>query len=172
MPNMAQKISHHNSTFLKDEPVAAPPKRSCNCRNGPATCPAQGKCLMDSVIYRATVTEAVTGKKETYTGLTANRFKERWYAHKSDMNKAKNRQKTRLSSHIWGLKDTRTDFNIQWDFIDRATQFNPITRKCRICLKEKFHIMYNRDSSTLNKRNEIFNTCRHRKQKLLQNLKT
>ena len=173
MPNMAQSVSRHNATVLKgDQPQpAAPPVRSCNCKDGPATCPAQAKCLTDSVVYKATVTETVSGMKEIYTGMTANRFKDRWYGHNSDMNNPGNKG-TRLSAHIWELKDKGTDYDVEWDFIDRAPSFNPITRKCRLCLKEKFHIMYSKEGSTLNKRQEIFNTCRHRKQKLLQYVKT
>ena len=72
---------------------------------------------------------------------------------------------------MWDLRDRNVDFELKWDFIDRAPPFNPITRKCRLSLKEKYHIMYNLDASTLNKRNEVFNTCRHRTQKLLINVK-
>ena len=71
-----------------------------------------------------------------------------------------------------GLKDRNIDFTLKWDFIERAPSFNPITKKCRLCLKEKYHILYNSESSSLNKRQEIFNTCRHRKQRLLENFKT
>jgi hypothetical protein len=88
--------------------------------------------------------------------------------HQDQSDKAK----TKLSAHVWELKDSGTEHKIMWDFIDRAPSFNPITKKCRLCLKEKYHIMYSPTSSTLNKRNEIFNTCRHRKQKLLINVKT
>ena len=77
MPNMAQAVSRHNVKVLK-EPQVQPPVQlqpGCNCRNGPTTCPVQGKCLTDSVVYRATVIETASGAKETYTGLTGNRFK-------------------------------------------------------------------------------------------------
>ena len=148
------------------------PVPGCNCINGTDTCPAWGKCLTDCVVYKATVTETVSGKAETYTGMTGNAFKDRWYGHSADMRKPANRIKTKLGAHVWDLNDDQTDFEVKWDFIDRATTFNPITRKCRLCLKEKFHIMYNTDASTLNKSQEIFNTCRHRTQKLLINVKT
>ena len=95
-----------------------------------------------------------------------------WNGHKSDTRNPANKIKTKLSAHVWELKDKGTHHDIKWDFIDRAPSFNTITKKCRLCLKEKYHIMYNPTSSTLNKRNEIFNTCRHRKQKLLINVKT
>ena len=76
-----------------------------------------------------------------------------------------------IVSIIRELKDKNLNYSLKWDFIETAETFNPITKKCRLCLKEKFHIMYNRPSSSLNKRQEIFNTCRHRKQRLLENFK-
>ena len=173
MPNMASAVSRHNMKILSDSPAQldAPVQArvSCNCRQGIPSCPVQGQCLTDNVVYRASVTETVSGKTETYTGLTGNRFKERWYKHNSDMRNEKDRHNTSLSSHIWGLKDRNIDFTLKRDFIERAPSFNPITKKCRLCLKEKYHILYNSESSSLNKRQE---TCRHRKQRLLENFKT
>ena len=71
-----------------------------------------GKCLTRCVVYVATVTETLSGKKETYTGFTSRTFKRRLYELNADM------------------------------------------------------------STSLNKRSEIFNTCRHWSQKLLENVKT
>ena len=79
---------------------------------------------------------------------------------------------TALSAHVWDLKDKDSNFNIKWDFLETAPTCNPVTKKCRLCLKEKYHILYNNTKSTLNRRQEIFNTCRHRKQRLLANFKT
>jgi hypothetical protein len=31
---------------------------------------------------------------------------------------------------MWKLKDENTDFDLKWEVIDRANDFNPITRKC------------------------------------------
>ena len=93
------------------------------------------------------------------------------YEHNTDMN---NRPKkhTKLSEHVWSLKDRNIDYMVKWKILDKAPTFNPITKKCRVCLKEKFYIMYDKTGSSLNKRQEIFNTCVHRKQKLLENFKT
>ena len=38
---------------------------------------------------------------------------------------------------------------------------------CRLCLKEKFFIMFAPATASLNKRNEVYNSCRHRASKLL-----
>ena len=82
-------------------------------------------------------------------------------------NNQEDRNKTTLSAHVWKLKDEGRPYEIQWDIMDRAKTFNPISRKCRLCLKEIFYIMFKPESATLNSRNELYNTCRHRKQKLL-----
>jgi hypothetical protein len=43
-----------------------------------------------------------------------------------------------------------------------------------VCIKEKFYIniMYDKSGSSLNKRQEVFDTYRHRKKKLLENFKS
>ena len=126
--------------------------------------PSKGN-VCRTVLY----TETVSGKSETYTGMTGREFKDRWREHKHDIKKKAAKQPTRLSAHTWSLKDNTTDFKIDWKIVERSTPYNPITKKCRVCLKEKFYIMYDEPGSTLNKRQEVFNTCRHRKKKLLDN---
>ena len=81
--------------------------------------------------------------------LTGRSFKERLYEHNTDMkNRPKPKQNgkqngnntTKLREHVWKLKDQGIDFTVKWRILDRAPTFNPITRKCRVCLKEKFYI--------------------------------
>ena len=171
MPSMAQAVSRHNMHALhEDQQQVQQP--GCNCQNGVDTCPVEGKCLTDCVVYKATVTETGSGNAETYTGATCQTFKKRWDSHRFDVRHIEKRNSSRLSGHIWDIKDQNLNYEIDWKLIDRAASYNPITRKCRVCLKEKYYIMYHRDDSSLNKRHEIFNTCRHRTQKLLKNLKT
>jgi hypothetical protein len=152
MPSMAQAIAGHNTKVLKeDQPVAQ--QSGCNCDNGPASCPVQGKCKSKGVVYEAQITETVSGKAETYTGLTCRTFKRRYNEHNNDMQNPGNRIKSKRSSHVWALKDSGTDHEVRWRILDRATTYNLITKKCRLCLKEKYFIMYKRENSTLNKRN-------------------
>ena len=73
---------------------------------------------------------------------------------------------------MWNLKEEDKDYEIKWNLVEKGAYFNPTSKKCGICLKEKFYIMYDRGGSSLNKREEVFNTCRHRKQKLLMNVTT
>ena len=167
---MAQAVSHRNSKLLgednggTDHPV-------CNCRGGPQNCPVGGSCQSKGVVYEATVTEQASGKKETYTGVTARRFKDRLYEHRTDMSKTQNRTKSSLAAHIWDLKDRGVNYEVSWRIKGRGTKYNPSTKKCRICLKEKHFILYQREGATLNSRREIFNTCTHRRPTLLSELR-
>ena len=70
---------------------------------------------------------------------------------------------TTLSSYIWDLKDLDLNYDISWCVIDRGKPSNPVTRRCNLCIKEKFHIIFQPEGASLNKRSELFSTCRHRK---------
>ena len=88
---------------------------------------------------------------------------------KKDMPAQKYANSIALSRQIWELKDKNENYDIVWSITDRAPTFNPITRACRLCLKEKYYIMFYPHLASLNERTEFFSTCRHRKQLLFEN---
>ena len=65
---------------------------------------------------------------QTYVGLTANQFKDRWYQHDGDFKHPERRIATELSSHIWDLKDKAAPYNIQWEIVKRANPFSLIKK--------------------------------------------
>ena len=168
MPNMGQVIARHNSK-VANPPQVQHPQTGCNCRGGPAQCPVDGKCLTEGVVYEATVTRGDTNEGQTYTGLTARRFKVRFYEHRKDF-KNRNRAGTSLSNYFWSLKDDKIPFNLFWKIITRSQSFNPSTRRCNLCIKEKYRIVFKPEGASLNSRSEIFATCRHRLKPLLANV--
>ena len=121
------------------------------------------------MIYRATLTDE-NQNVNTYTGLSANTFKKRYDGHKFSF-KNRGENSTTLSTHIWDLTDRNKNFELKWELIDRASEFNPTNRKCRLCNKEKYYIIFQPDGATLNARSELFSTCRHRKRLLLSKIK-
>ena len=171
MPNMATTVARHNSKVIRGDNPSAVQAKKCDCEGGTPFCPVEGECRQKGVVYKASVTERMSGKTETYTGLTGREFKERWKEHQKDFENTKNRTKTMLSSHIWELKDRGLDFLVKWEILDRATTYNPVSKKCPLCLKETYFIMYTKGNSSLNKRGEVYNTCRHRLQSLLSKVK-
>ena len=167
MPNMSSAVSSHNTKLLQQD-NAGQQTQGCNCRGGPGNCPLPpGQCQKDKIIYVASVTSP--DGVEHYTGLSGTTFKKRWSKHKDDFRNHNSKNSTRLSSHIWKLKEEGKNFQLEWEILYRAPTHSPTSRKCRLCLKEIFYIMFRPDSASLNKRNELFNTCRHRTQKLLRN---
>ena len=162
---MSSIVGRHNTKLLQSNPEVQQPQ-GCNCQGGPDTCPlTPAECQKNNVIYVASVTSP--DGVEHYTGLTGNTFKKRYNKHNADFRK--NENKTRLSTHINRLKAEGKDYQLKWEILDRAPTHNPVSRKCRLCLKEIYYIIFRPDSASLNSRNELFNTCRHRKQQLLTN---
>ena len=106
---------------------------------------------------------------ETYTGLTKNTFKQRYNGHKTNFRNKKHEHETTLSSHIWKLQDAGADYSIELSIIDNGRKFDPNTRKCMLCLKEKYHILFNPAGASLNQKSELFSVCRHRLENLLVN---
>ena len=167
MPNMSSMVSSHNTKLLQKEQQQQQ-AQGCNCQGGTDNCPlTPAECQKDNVIYVSSIT-SIDGA-EHYTGLTGNTFKKRWYKHKDDFRNPNSKHSTRLSTHIWKLKEEGKQYQIEWEILDRAPTHNPVSRKCRLCLKEIYYIIFRPESASLNSRNELFNTCRHRTQKLLTN---
>ena len=164
---MGQVISKHNSKVARQE-HGQPTPAGCNCRGGVANCPVDGACLTQGVVYQATVTREDNQAKETYTGLTARPFKSRLYEHRQDFNSRK-REGTTLSKFIWKLKDQNIPHKLEWKLLLRSQSFNPSTKQCSLCLREKYCIIFQPEGATLNSRSEIFSTCRHRLKPLLTN---
>ena len=165
MPNMKAELSKHNNNVLRAKETPDP-EPSCNCQNK-TTCPLPGRCTISGVIYTAEVTRQDTGKVEFYTGLTDRTFKKRWYSHKASFENPDLRTETRLATYIWKLKDDGIPYTLKWNIIDRGKAFNPVTNTCRLCLLEKFHILYHPETATLNHRSELFSKCLHKQKYFL-----
>ena len=112
MPNLKQKISNHNFKIQKTEEERQP-TFGCNCTRAMGPCPLGGHCLVNSVVYKAEVKEdnSVTN---TYTGLTSNTFKQRYYGHRHSFKYRSSDHSTTLSSHLWNLKDENKNFEVKY----------------------------------------------------------
>ena len=161
-------IARHNSKISKSNQNDVPPP-PCRHRKG-TDCPLGGPCKTPSIVYQATVTS--DDKTETYTGLTEPPFQDRWENHQSDFRHQDRRSNMPLASYIWDIKDQKKDFSVKFDILKKARAFCPITGKCMLCLNEKYFILFNPKGSTLNKRSEFFNSCRHKNNKSLSSEKT
>ena len=169
MPNMAQQIKQHNNKVIDSDQMEK--SGGCNGHRAGRICPIPGDCMAKGVVYGAEVTDLTTGGKETYTGLTDGTIRDRIGKHEGNF-RHRHQPGTRLSDHVWKLKDKGSPFTVTWQILCRASSFNPSSGLCRLCLKEKFLIMFQPATASLNKRNEIYASCRHRASKLLAKAKS
>ena len=124
-----------------------------------------GQCLQKNIVYQAIVTQE-DQTVNSYTGLSSSNFKARLAVHTQSFN-SETLHQTSLSKFIWSLKHKNKKFGITWKIQDRGTDFSPLTNKCKLCDKEKFYILFRPGVADINKRDEIFTPCIHRKFKLL-----
>ena len=160
MKNMGTIIAAHNAKILTPQPVITRPTKLCNCTKS-ATCPLDGKCLSESIIYKASVSAPGTTTM-VYSGLTANTFKKRYADHKISFDHERYRSKTALSIYLWELKDRGLPVSVKWEIAHQATPYQCGSRKCDLCIYEKTAIALANPESLLNKRSEIISGCRHR----------
>ena len=165
----------------------------CNCpswKQRQGLCPLAGQCRQANVIYGASIKtldilgEPVDNSEETYTGISYTIWKTRLYSHNTTFNNPALRHKTSLADYIWDLQcpdkcyergeeecDQSIDYDITWKILARAPGYNPVTRMCRLCLKESFFILFHPETASLNKKNEIYQSCKHRHFKFLADCK-
>ena len=176
--NMGSIIKDHNRKLLDKteyEEENSEEIKKCNCRNE-KECPLSQNCVVESVVYEALVKEEhdTDGKSETsYIGSTEGTFKQRLYAHRSDMKKIESRNKTALAQHVWDMKQRGIKENIRWKILKKCKKYQCGSKMCDVCLSEKAEIIRKKKSgmSSLNIRNELMASCRHRSKFMLSNLK-
>ena len=161
MPNVKAMVDMNNKRVLCKR---IDNMKDCNCRNK-KECPLQRKCNDKSVVYQATVETATS--KESYVGLTEGEFKTRWTAHKHSFRNEKQMNSTELSKHVWKLKSSNKEFNLQWKILGHAKAYSNTTKRCNLCILEKYFIICHSELATLNKRTELINCCRHSRKHLL-----
>ena len=69
---------------------------------------------------------------------------------------------------LWQLKEKKKDFTITWKILAKARAYTTLTKRCNLCISEKFFIISKPHMATLNKRNELISTCRHRRKYILK----
>ena len=97
-------------------------------------------------------------------------FKTRYRNHKQSFERDRYEGQTELSKFIWSLKRSSIPFHISWEIVDRATSYSPITKRCNLCILEKYYILRHKERASLNKRSELASNCRHALKFTLQKL--
>ena len=166
MPDVKASITSHNAKILYPIEKTKNVKK-CNCRNK-ETCPLNGNCLIKEVVYNATITNSLK-PTTNYIGMTERPFKDRERAHDNSFKNAKRKSASNLAVYMWKEKEMGGETSkIKWSIIDRAPAYRNGSQQCRLCLTEKYHIIF-QPFQKINKRNEIVSKCRHENKFLLTN---
>ena len=143
-------------------------KKNCNCRKK-KDCPLKNNCLTSSVIYNANVTTESDAAGMNYIGLTEGTFKQRYTQHKLSFRNRNYSNSTELSKHIWTLKDSNTNYKIDWSILATAPAYSNKRKRCHLCLTEKLYLIKAKKPTLLNKRTELISKCRHENKFYLAN---
>ena len=140
IPNLASIINSHNK-ILKEN-IAKPTSASRNCRVK-GSCPLDGNGLQSSLAYICkAATSKVTNEYPYYIGLTENTFKDRFYKHKNSFRYESKKNATELSNFVWENIHANTETSLEWKMLDKTKSYQPGSRKCMLCLTEKYHILF------------------------------
>ena len=66
-----------------------------------------------------------------------------------------------MSKEFWKLKDKGVTPHINWRIIKHCAAYNPVAKRCMLCLSEKLYIAEYEGGNLLNKRDELVSKCRH-----------
>ena len=139
--------------------------KQCSCPRN-AECPLGGECLIKDIVYQAIATS--DNKTETYFWLTATAFKSRLENHRASLKSKSKCNATELSKYIWQLKESNCNHFLNWKTLCYASHYSNSTKKCNLCIAEKYSIICKPKQATLNKKNELVSKCCHKDKFLLK----
>ena len=169
-PKVRSKISSHNRRLLS-QTNQQPVPDVCNCRDK-SKCPMKGlePCNVGSVVYRADITAEGTEEMKYYIGAT-NNFKLRYANHKKSFLEVSRRNDSGLAEQVWAWKESGLSPIIKFSVVCKQSEYNPLAKKCSLCIREKLHIMKAlEDPNNLNHKKELMGHCLHRVKSLLSNI--
>ena len=174
--NMTQIINSHNRKVKQPKKEERQPKKeeslSRNCRQK-NDCPMDGKCRTMNTVYNC-IASVPTKPDKSYTGLSEDGWKKRYYNHRKSFRNQRYQSETMLSSYVWETKRTIDQIpSLKWSIITVLPAYSNITKRCQLCLYEKYVIItYPDPENLLNKRSEIMSKCPHQRKFLLSNYDT
>ena len=161
----------HNDKVLNYKPKETG-INNCNCSNKD-NCPIPNSYQTKCVIYQANIDSDITGyKQKSYLGSCETTFKDRFGNHKKSLNHLKHKNDTELSKEFSEIKKDNGTPKTTWKIIRICPSENPNSKRCLLCLNEKYEMATYKRENLLKKRAEIVNTCKHRSKYKLANCGT
>jgi hypothetical protein len=172
MPNMKSVLNAHNRHVINNKKESA--ENNCNCIDK-NTCPLSNQCLTKNIVYQANVCSNESAQppiNKFYIGISETSFKIRYANHIKSFKIPKYKNDTELSKEVWRLKDENLNPVVSWKIIKQCDAYNPVTKRCNLCINEKYEILFFKHPNLLNKKSEILSKCRHKNKFLLAQFDT
>ena len=67
-----------------------------------------------------------------------------------------------LSEKVKQIQNQNIEFNVTFKVLENRSSYKPESKRCELCIAEKFHIIYSKLENILNKKNEVISKCQHR----------
>ena len=100
-------------------------------------------------------------------GLSKN-VKRRWGKHKGTLKDKNTEGGCTMSTYFHEEKEAARNPIVKFKYLETNIRtFNSVTKDCRLCLREKFNIIFNPQLASLNERTEVFAHCRHMRFELI-----
>ena len=168
--NVASIIKSHNKKLINTPIKNTVP---CNCRKK-HECPLDGKCRAENIVYKCIASlhgypnKVYLGSAEGDSNnvfTTTDRMSFNNEGHSTD---------TTLSKYIWEVtRKLKMMSSLKWYIIKSVPAYSNISKKCQLCLQEKFEILnYPNPNELLNKRSELISKCHHVNKFLLSSYKS
>ena len=137
-----QQLKAHNNSVLrkKQKNDQQRTEKRCNCRDK-VNCPMHGNCQIQSIVYKASVTETGKDERNEYLGLRGMTFKKRYDGHMTSMRHERLEKSTELSKLIWDMKRKDAGYSISWSVVAQTPAYSNATKRCPLCLREKLEIL-------------------------------
>ena len=68
---------------------------------------------------------------------------------------------TKLSVEYWNWKAGNCNPKVTWAVKNQFSAYKPQSKRCSLCLKEKFEILEDKENNLLNKKSEVISKYRH-----------
>ena len=125
------------------------------------------------IFYQANIDCDIAGyKQKCCFGSCETTFKDRFGNHKKLFNHVKHGNNTKLLKEFWEIKKRNGKPKTTWKIIKICRSYNPNSKRCLLCLNEKYEMATYKGDNLLKKRTEIINTCKHRSKYKLANCGT
>ena len=142
---------------MSEETVQDQPKWNCRQKDN---CPPEGNSLDKELIHQCNLKENTTSDGVYYNGLTENTFNGQFYKHRNSFKYKSTESLTELSKHYLEMERKGIkNLIMHWSVIDHTKSYTNESKRCNLCLTEKYHILTSPVSQNVSFCSFLYDRC-------------